>query len=114
MINFVEKDISEMWPKWDSEVDDVPAENIIKVMYDRRPWKWTMDCWEVTGTKPKFVTPSKRAKEMVVEEVEEDNQRPRKKARKEAPKRLLKRLEKRLLQRLQKRLQKRLEKRLVG
>ncbi|XP_056850669.1 uncharacterized protein LOC130500001 [Raphanus sativus] len=75
-----------MWPKWDSEVDDVPAENIIKVMYDRRPWKWTMDCWEVTGTKPKFVTPSKRAKEMVVEEVEEDNQRPRKKARKEAPK----------------------------
>ncbi|XP_056846707.1 extensin-like [Raphanus sativus] len=86
VINFVEKDISEMWPKWDSEVDDVPAENIIKVMYDRRPWKWTMDCWEVTGTKPKFVTPSKRAKEMVVEEVEEDNQRPRKKARKEAPK----------------------------
>ncbi|XP_056860106.1 uncharacterized protein LOC130508558 [Raphanus sativus] len=89
VINFVEKDISEMWPKWDSEVEDVPAENIIKVMYDRRPWKWTMDCWEVTGTKPKFVTPSKRAKEMVVvevEEEEEDNQRPRKKARKEAPK----------------------------
>ncbi|XP_056849635.1 uncharacterized protein LOC130499517 [Raphanus sativus] len=44
VINFVEKDISEMWPKWDSEVEDVPAENIIKVMYDRRPWKWTMDC----------------------------------------------------------------------
>ncbi|KAJ4884704.1 Uncharacterized protein Rs2_34797 [Raphanus sativus] len=89
VINFVEKDISEMWPKWDSEVEDVPAENIIKVMYDRRPWKWTMDCWEVTGTKTKFVTPSKRAKEMVVvevEEEEEDNQRPRKKARKEAPK----------------------------
>ncbi|XP_056848734.1 uncharacterized protein LOC130498919 [Raphanus sativus] len=89
VINFVEKDISEMWPKWDSEVEDVPAENIIKVMYDRRPWKWTMDCWEVTGTKPKFVTPSKRAKQMVVvevEEEEEDNQRPQKKARKEAPK----------------------------
>ncbi|KAL0699768.1 hypothetical protein Bca4012_055890 [Brassica carinata] len=51
VINFVEKDISEMWPKWDSEVEDVPAENIIKVMYDRRPWKWTKDCWEVTGTK---------------------------------------------------------------
>ena len=40
-----------MWPKWDSEVEDLPAENIIKVMYERRPWKWTMDCWEVTGTK---------------------------------------------------------------
>ncbi|KAL0745562.1 hypothetical protein Bca101_101941 [Brassica carinata] len=51
VINFVEKDISEMWPKWDSEVEDLPAENIIKVMYERRPWKWTMDCWEVTGTK---------------------------------------------------------------
>ena len=93
MINFVEKDISEMWPKWDSEVEDLPAENIIKVMYERRPWKWTMDCWEVTGTKvntkPKVVTPSKKAKEMVVleeEEEEEDNPRPRKKARKEAPK----------------------------
>ncbi|KAG2287313.1 hypothetical protein Bca52824_046917 [Brassica carinata] len=49
VINFVEKDISEMWPKWDSEVEDLPAENIIKVMYERRPWKWTMDCWEVTG-----------------------------------------------------------------
>ncbi|CAN7077662.1 unnamed protein product, partial [Brassica oleracea var. botrytis] len=48
VINFVEKDISEMWPKWDSEVEDLPAENIIKVMYERRPWKWTMDCWEVT------------------------------------------------------------------
>ncbi|KAG2247525.1 hypothetical protein Bca52824_087153 [Brassica carinata] len=44
VINFVEKDISEMWPKWDSEVEDLPAENIIKVMYERRPWKWTMDC----------------------------------------------------------------------
>ncbi|KAL0763890.1 hypothetical protein Bca101_080041 [Brassica carinata] len=76
------------------EVEDLPAENIIKVMYERRPWKWTMDCWEVTGTKvntkPKVVTPSKKAKEMVVleeeEEEEEDNPRPRKKARKEAPK----------------------------
>ncbi|KAG2274685.1 hypothetical protein Bca52824_057240 [Brassica carinata] len=48
------------------EVEDLPAENIIKVMYERRPWKWTMDCWEVTGTKvntkPKVVTPSRRPK----------------------------------------------------
>ncbi|KAG2266205.1 hypothetical protein Bca52824_073284 [Brassica carinata] len=88
VINFVEKDISEMWPKWDSDVEDLPAENIIKVMYERRPWKWTMDCWEVTGTKvytkPKVVT-LKKAKEMVVleeeEEEEEDNPRPRRKLR---------------------------------
>ncbi|KAG2280644.1 hypothetical protein Bca52824_051864 [Brassica carinata] len=50
------------------EVEDLPTENIIKVMYEG-PWKWTMDCWEVTGTKvntkPKVVTPSKKAKEMV-------------------------------------------------
>ncbi|KAG2276853.1 hypothetical protein Bca52824_059408 [Brassica carinata] len=56
-----------MWPKWDSRLRTA-AENIIKVMYERRPWKWTMDCWEVTGTKvntkPKVVTPSKKAKEM--------------------------------------------------
>ncbi|KAL0732740.1 hypothetical protein Bca4012_008949 [Brassica carinata] len=80
VINFVEKDISEMWPKWDSEVEDVPAENIIKVMYDRRPWKWTKDCWEVTGTK------KTKEIEMVVVEEEEDNPRPLKKARKGAPK----------------------------
>ncbi|KAG2281489.1 hypothetical protein Bca52824_052709 [Brassica carinata] len=85
-----------MWPKWDSRLRTCP-ENIIKVMYEPRPWKWTMDCWEVTGTKvntkPKVVTPSKKAKEMVVlEEEEEDNPRPRRKLRK----RLLKRLEKRL------------------
>ncbi|CAN6816599.1 unnamed protein product [Brassica oleracea] len=26
----------------------MPAENIIKLMFVKRPWKWTMDCWEVT------------------------------------------------------------------
>ncbi|KAG2238430.1 hypothetical protein Bca52824_092310 [Brassica carinata] len=63
------------------EVEDTLAENIIKVMYGGETWKWTMDCREVTGTKvntkPKVVTPSKKAKEMVVleeEEEEEDNQ----------------------------------------
>ncbi|XP_056862261.1 uncharacterized protein LOC108832548 [Raphanus sativus] len=48
--NFVEKEeIGELFPQWDSDVEDPDAENIIKVMY-KRPWKWTMDCWEVTGT----------------------------------------------------------------
>ncbi|CAN6869381.1 unnamed protein product, partial [Brassica oleracea] len=48
-----------------------------------KPWKWTMDCWEVTGTwintKSAVVSP---AKEKVVKE---DSPRRRKKARKEAP-----------------------------
>uniref|UniRef100_A0A0D3APV1 DUF1985 domain-containing protein n=1 Tax=Brassica oleracea var. oleracea TaxID=109376 RepID=A0A0D3APV1_BRAOL len=49
----------------------------------QRPWKWTIDCWEVTGTwvntKPAVVSPAKK------KVVKEDSRRPRKKARKEAP-----------------------------
>ncbi|CAN6826779.1 unnamed protein product [Brassica oleracea] len=37
-----------MFPKWEFDVEDTPAENIIKLMFVKRPWKWTMDCWEVT------------------------------------------------------------------
>ncbi|CAF2059579.1 unnamed protein product [Brassica napus] len=70
VINFVQKDIGQMFPKWEFDVEDTPAENIIKLMFVKKPWKWTMDCWEVT------------AKKMVVKE---DSPRPRKKARKEAP-----------------------------
>ncbi|KAL0729757.1 hypothetical protein Bca4012_025850 [Brassica carinata] len=74
-----------MFPQWDSDVEDPAAENIIKVMFNQRPWKWTMDCWEVTGTwvksLPAVLSPAK--KEIVV--VKEDNPRPRKKARKEEP-----------------------------
>ncbi|CDY69886.1 BnaCnng65790D [Brassica napus] len=68
VINFVHKDIGEMFPKWEFDVEDTPAENIIKLMFVKKPWKWTMDCWEVTGT---WV-------------VKEDSPRPQKKARKEA------------------------------
>nr|VDD44931.1 unnamed protein product [Brassica oleracea] len=72
-----------MFPKWEFDVEDTLAENIIKLMFVKTPWKWTMDCWEVTGTlvntKPAVVSP---AKEKVVKE---DSPRPRKKARKEAP-----------------------------
>ncbi|CAN6984463.1 unnamed protein product [Brassica oleracea var. botrytis] len=39
-------------------------------MFVKKPWKWTMDCWEVTAKK---------------KVVKEDSPRPRKKARKEAP-----------------------------
>uniref|UniRef100_A0A0D3E7D5 Uncharacterized protein n=1 Tax=Brassica oleracea var. oleracea TaxID=109376 RepID=A0A0D3E7D5_BRAOL len=49
-------------------------------MFVKKPWKWTMDCWEVTGTwvntKPAVVSPAKK---------KGSEGRPRKKARKEAP-----------------------------
>ncbi|WZZ90199.1 hypothetical protein YC2023_118778 [Brassica napus] len=48
VINFFLKDIGQMFPKWEFDVEDTPAENIIKLMFVKKPWKWTMDCWEVT------------------------------------------------------------------
>ncbi|CAN6837023.1 unnamed protein product [Brassica oleracea] len=72
-----------MFQKWEFDVEDTLAENIIKLMFVKKPWKWTMDCWEVTGTwvntKPAVVSPAKK------KVVKEDSPRPRKKARKEAP-----------------------------
>ncbi|CAN7013440.1 unnamed protein product [Brassica oleracea var. botrytis] len=72
-----------MFPKWEFDVEDTLAENIIKLMFVKKPVKWTMDCWEVTGTwvntKPAVVSPAKK------KVVKEDSPRPRKKARKEAP-----------------------------
>ncbi|CAF1927967.1 unnamed protein product, partial [Brassica napus] len=54
-----------------------------QLMFVKTPWKWTMDCWEVTGTwvntKPAVESPAKK------KVVKEDSPRPRKKARKEAP-----------------------------
>ncbi|CAN6882428.1 unnamed protein product [Brassica oleracea] len=51
-------------------------------MFVKKPWKWTMDCWEVTSTwvntKPAVVSPAKK------KVVKEDSPRPRNKARKEA------------------------------
>ncbi|CAN6892258.1 unnamed protein product [Brassica oleracea] len=82
VINFVQKDTGEMFPKWEFDVEDTLAEIIIKLMFVKKPWKWTMDCWEVTGiwvnTKPTVVSPAKK------NVVKEDSPRPRKKARKEA------------------------------
>nr|VDD24227.1 unnamed protein product [Brassica oleracea] len=83
VINFIQKDIGEIFPKWEFDVEDPLAENIIKLMFVKKPWKWTMDCWEVTGTwvntKSAVVSPAKK------NVVKEDSPRPRKKARKEAP-----------------------------
>uniref|UniRef100_A0A0D3D713 DUF1985 domain-containing protein n=1 Tax=Brassica oleracea var. oleracea TaxID=109376 RepID=A0A0D3D713_BRAOL len=77
-----QKYIGEMFPKWEFDVEDTLAENIIKLMFEKRPWKWTMYCWEVTGTsvntKPAVVSPAK--KNVVLE----DSPRPRKKPREEA------------------------------
>ncbi|CAN6860846.1 unnamed protein product [Brassica oleracea] len=83
VINFVHKDYAEMFPRWDFDVEDPAAENIIKVMFNAKAnWKWTMDCWEVTGTNPRV------KKEVSAAEIEsgvkEESARPRKKARKEA------------------------------
>ncbi|CAN7003056.1 unnamed protein product [Brassica oleracea var. botrytis] len=33
VINFVQKDIDQMFPKWEFDVEDTPAENIIKLMF---------------------------------------------------------------------------------
>ncbi|CAN6929433.1 unnamed protein product [Brassica oleracea var. botrytis] len=74
VINFVQKDTGEMFPKWEFDVEDTLAENIIQLMFVKKPWKWTMDCWE-----PAVVSPTKK------KVVKEDSSRPRKKARKEAP-----------------------------
>ncbi|KAF3517853.1 hypothetical protein DY000_02064166 [Brassica cretica] len=66
--NFVQKDLDEMFPEWDGDVEDPAADNIIKVMFNDPGWKWTMDCWKVT-VKSESV-------------VKEESSRPRKKARK--------------------------------
>ncbi|CAN6843623.1 unnamed protein product [Brassica oleracea] len=72
-----------MFPKWEFDVENPLAENIIKLMFVKKPWKWTMDCWEVTGTwvntNSAVVSPAKK------KVVKEDSPKPRKKARKEAP-----------------------------
>ncbi|KAG2330241.1 hypothetical protein Bca52824_001421 [Brassica carinata] len=48
VINFIEKDFGEMFPRWEFDHEDFDADNIIKVMFNSNPkWKWTMDCWEV-------------------------------------------------------------------
>ncbi|CDY43696.1 BnaC08g47030D [Brassica napus] len=60
VINFVQKDTGEMFPKWEFDVEDTLAEIIIKLMF------------------PTVVSPAKK------NVVKEDSPRPRKKARKDA------------------------------
>ncbi|CDY23130.1 BnaC09g18840D [Brassica napus] len=75
MNNFVRKDFDEMFPKWDRDVDDPAADNIIKVMFNDPGWKWTIDCWQVTMKTEKTTMKSESV-------VKEESSRPRKKARK--------------------------------
>ncbi|KAF8113114.1 hypothetical protein N665_0056s0019 [Sinapis alba] len=92
VINYVERNIEEMFPKWDNDREDVSVENIIQVMFNAPPnWKWTMNCWEDEGiypwTNPKthvvYVNEKSSLKSLVVRE--EDIERPSKRARIEAP-----------------------------
>ncbi|KAL0684525.1 hypothetical protein Bca4012_051373 [Brassica carinata] len=83
-----------MFPKWDRDVDDPAADNIIKAMFNDPGWKWTMDCWQVSGTHKVVkmevspgkneVSPVKTEKTTMKSEsvVKEESSRPRKKARK--------------------------------
>ncbi|XP_033130779.1 uncharacterized protein LOC117126546 [Brassica rapa] len=76
-----------MFSKWDGDVDDPAADNIIKVMFNDPGWEWTMECWPVTGTRKVVkmeVSPVKNEVSLVKSEsvVKEESSRPRKKARK--------------------------------
>ncbi|KAF8104345.1 hypothetical protein N665_0174s0030 [Sinapis alba] len=92
VINYVERNIEEMFPKWDNDREDVTVENIIQVMFNAPPnWKWTMNCWEDEGiypwTNPKthvvYVKEESSTKSLVVRK--EDIERPSKRARIEVP-----------------------------
>ncbi|KAF8049886.1 hypothetical protein N665_2101s0003 [Sinapis alba] len=92
VINYVEKNIEEIFPKWDNDKEDVSVENIIQVMFNAPPnWKWTMNCWEDEGIYPwtnlkmhvVYVKEESFVKSLVVRE--EDIERPSKRARIEAP-----------------------------
>ncbi|KAL0854409.1 hypothetical protein Bca101_059561 [Brassica carinata] len=67
-----------MIPKWESDAEDVAADNIIKIMFVKKKWKWTKDCWEVTDTQGKRQPARKK------DTVKDDSPGPRKKARLEA------------------------------
>ncbi|KAF8100494.1 hypothetical protein N665_0223s0020 [Sinapis alba] len=88
VLNFVKKkDINEMWPKWNHDVEDKAANHIVEVMWNGNH-HWTMECWEVVGatlgSKQKSVVVYVKNEEgYVKEETTVKEERPRKKARKE-------------------------------
>ncbi|KAF3524791.1 hypothetical protein F2Q69_00048608 [Brassica cretica] len=87
VVNYVKKDFSEMFPKWDFDAEDLAVDNIVKVMFNAKlNWKWTMDCWEEAGTNM-WVNPKTQVMYVKEEDsaMKEDSGRSRKKARKRAP-----------------------------
>ncbi|KAF8092218.1 hypothetical protein N665_0421s0006 [Sinapis alba] len=88
VLNFVKKkDINEMWPKWDLDVEDKAADHIVEVMWNENH-HWTMECWEVAGAtlgsnQKSVVVYAKNEKGYVKEETTVKEERPRKKVHKE-------------------------------
>ncbi|KAF8051376.1 hypothetical protein N665_1738s0003 [Sinapis alba] len=92
VINYVEKDFEEMFPKWDNDTEDAAVKNIIQVMFNAPPsWKLTMTCWKDAGTNPwtnpkthvLYVKEESVVKSLVVRE--EVSEKPSKKSRIEVP-----------------------------
>ncbi|KAF8051781.1 hypothetical protein N665_1666s0002 [Sinapis alba] len=87
VLNFVKKkDINEMWPKWDHDVEDKAADHIVEVMWNENH-HWTMECWEVVratlGSNQKSVfVYAKNEEGYVKEETTVKEEIPQKKARK--------------------------------
>ncbi|KAG2314696.1 hypothetical protein Bca52824_017818 [Brassica carinata] len=51
VVNYVAKEIGEMFPQWDNDQSDVAVENLVKFMFAAKAnWKWTQECWPVKGT----------------------------------------------------------------
>ncbi|KAH0905728.1 hypothetical protein HID58_037555 [Brassica napus] len=48
--NFAMKDYSEMFPRWDGELEDEKADNIVKAMFSSG-WAWEQSHWPLVGTK---------------------------------------------------------------
>ncbi|KAF8087496.1 hypothetical protein N665_0583s0005 [Sinapis alba] len=88
VLNFVKKkDINEMWPKWDHDVEDMATDHIVEVMWNGNH-HWTIECWEVAGAtlgsnQKSVVVYAKNEEGYVKEETTVKEERPRKKARKE-------------------------------
>ncbi|KAF2540018.1 hypothetical protein F2Q68_00029798 [Brassica cretica] len=48
--NFTMKDYSEMFPRWDGELEDEKADNIVKAVFSSC-WAWEQSHWPLVGTK---------------------------------------------------------------
>ncbi|CAF2055812.1 unnamed protein product [Brassica napus] len=48
--NFTMKDYSEMFPRWDGELEDEKADNIVKALFSSG-WAWEQSHWPLVGTK---------------------------------------------------------------